>query len=102
MTRTQLLQELRRMRFKEAYGGWQERRLRTLDRAVLVRRAAVVARDRHAVMGAQRLIALGHVLGFVPAQVGRLQNHAANLRLKLRSVRWCSPAALALPGARGA
>ena len=28
MTRTQLLQELRRMRFdEEAYGGWQERRL---------------------------------------------------------------------------
>ena len=27
MTRTQLLQELRRMRFQEAYGGWQERRL---------------------------------------------------------------------------
>lgn len=26
MTRTWLLQELRRMRFKEAYGGWQERR----------------------------------------------------------------------------
>ena len=27
MTRTQLLPELRRMRFQEAYGGWQERRL---------------------------------------------------------------------------
>ena len=27
MTRTQVLQELRRMRFAEAYGGWQERRL---------------------------------------------------------------------------
>ena len=26
MTRTQVLQEIRRMRFKEAYGGWQERR----------------------------------------------------------------------------
>ena len=27
MTRTQVLQELRRMRFEEAYGGWQERRV---------------------------------------------------------------------------
>ena len=27
MTRTQVLQEIRRMRFAEAYGGWQERRL---------------------------------------------------------------------------
>ena len=28
MTRTQVLQEIRRMRFEEAYGGWQERRRR--------------------------------------------------------------------------
>ena len=27
MIRTQELQEIRRMRFKEAYGGWQERAL---------------------------------------------------------------------------
>ena len=27
MTRTQLLQELRQMRFEETYGGWQARRL---------------------------------------------------------------------------
>ena len=27
MTKTQVLQEIRRMRFEEAYGGWQERRL---------------------------------------------------------------------------
>ena len=27
MTKTQVLQELRRMRFKEAYGGWRARRL---------------------------------------------------------------------------
>ena len=27
MTRTQVLQEIRRMRFEEACGGWQERRL---------------------------------------------------------------------------
>ena len=27
MVRTQVLQEIRRMRFNEAYGGWQERRL---------------------------------------------------------------------------
>ena len=31
MTRTQLRQELRRMRFDEAYGGWQERRLTQAD-----------------------------------------------------------------------
>lgn len=33
MTRTQGLQEIRRMRFAEAYGGWQERRL-TQEEAV--------------------------------------------------------------------
>ena len=27
MRRTELLQEVRKMRFEEAYGGWQERRL---------------------------------------------------------------------------
>ena len=27
MTRTQVLQEIRQMRFDEAYGGWQARRL---------------------------------------------------------------------------
>ena len=27
MTRTELQQQLRRMRFEEAYGGWEERRL---------------------------------------------------------------------------
>ena len=27
MVRTQVLQEIRRTGFKEAYGGWQERRL---------------------------------------------------------------------------
>ena len=33
MTRTQALQEIRRMRFEEAYGGWQSRRL-TQEEAV--------------------------------------------------------------------
>ena len=27
MTRTEVRQEIRRMRFAQAYGGWQERRL---------------------------------------------------------------------------
>ena len=36
MTRTQLLQELRRMRFQEAYGGWQERRLTQEEAARLL------------------------------------------------------------------
>jgi len=27
MTRTEVLREIRRMRFSEAYGGWRERRL---------------------------------------------------------------------------
>ena len=31
MIRTQVLQEVRRMRFKEAYGGWQERWLSQVD-----------------------------------------------------------------------
>ena len=36
MTRTQLLQELRQMRFKEAYGGWRERRLTQEEAARLL------------------------------------------------------------------
>ena len=36
MTRTQLLQELGRMRFQEAYGGWQERRLTQEEAARLL------------------------------------------------------------------
>ena len=36
MTRTQVLQELRQMRFEEAYGGWQERRLTQEEAARLL------------------------------------------------------------------
>ena len=36
MTRTQVLQEIRRMRFAEAYGGWQERRLSQEEAARLL------------------------------------------------------------------
>ena len=36
MTRTQVLQEIRRMRFEEAYGGWQERRLSQEEAARLL------------------------------------------------------------------
>ena len=36
MTRTQLLQELRQMRFEEAYGGWQARRLTQEEAARLL------------------------------------------------------------------
>ena len=36
MTRTRVLQESRRMRFKEAYGGWQERRLTQEEAARLL------------------------------------------------------------------
>lgn len=44
MTRTQLLQELRRTGFEEAYGGWPERRLTEEERARLL---GVTASDRH-------------------------------------------------------
>ena len=33
MRRTELLQELRKMRFEEAYGGWQHGRLTQLEAA---------------------------------------------------------------------
>ena len=36
MTRTQVLQEIRRTGFKEAYGGWQERRLTQEEAARLL------------------------------------------------------------------
>ena len=36
MTRTQGLEEIRRMRFKEAYGGWRERRLTQEEEARLL------------------------------------------------------------------
>ena len=35
MTKTEVLQEIRRMRFEEAYGGWQERRLTQEEAAQL-------------------------------------------------------------------
>ena len=46
-----------------------EMAVRALDRTVLVGQAPIVARDRHAVMGAQRPVAFGHVLNLVLAQV---------------------------------
>ena len=48
-----------------------------LDRAVLVRDAAIVARRHHAVMGAQLLIAAGEVLLGITM---RLQNAADRIR----------------------
>ena len=36
MTRTQVLQEIRRMRFEEAWGGWQSRRLTQEEAARLL------------------------------------------------------------------
>ena len=36
MTRTQLLPELRRMRFNETYGGWQARRVTQEEEARLL------------------------------------------------------------------
>ena len=36
MTKTQVLQEARRMRFEEAYGGWQDRRLTQEEAARLL------------------------------------------------------------------
>ena len=36
MTKTRLLQEIRKMRFEEAYGGWQERRLTQEEAARLL------------------------------------------------------------------
>ena len=36
MRRTELLQEVRKMRFEEAYGGWQERRLTQEEAARLL------------------------------------------------------------------
>ncbi len=59
--------------------------VRPFDRSVLVRHASVVARDRHAVMGAQRSIALGHVLGFVLAQVAKRRRQAVGAVLPRRA-----------------
>ncbi len=36
MRRTELLQELRKMRFEEAYGGWQHGRLTQMEAASLL------------------------------------------------------------------
>ena len=37
MKRTELLQEVRKIRFEEAFGGWQERRLLQEEAARLLR-----------------------------------------------------------------
>ncbi len=62
-----------------------EMAVRPLDRSVLVGQAAVVARDRHAVMGAQRLVSLGHVLGLVLAQVAKRRRQAVGAVLARRA-----------------
>jgi hypothetical protein len=48
----------------------------TLDRAVLVRDATIVARRRHAVMGAQLLIAPGEVLLGITIEVAERRRQA--------------------------
>ena len=48
----------------------------TLDRAVLVRDAAIVARRRHAVMGAQLLVAAGEVLLGVTIEIAERRRQA--------------------------
>ena len=50
--------------------------VRPLDRAVLVGQASIVARDRHVVMLAERLVALGRVLRLVLAQVAKRRRQA--------------------------
>ena len=47
MSRTELLQEVRKMRFEEARGGWQERRL-TQASASTGRTISPARRNRHA------------------------------------------------------
>lgn len=53
MRRTQLLQELRKMRFEEAYWGWQEKRLDQEEAACLL---GVCARTFRRECGAIRRI----------------------------------------------
>ena len=69
MTRTQLLQELRKLRFEEAYGGWQARRLtqeeprtdpsdRSTSRSLVVTRVSWTTR-RSTTRGRRALTRLG-------------------------------------------
>src|SRR6266852_4749293 len=50
--------------------------MRTLDRTVLVRDTRIVARRRHAVMGAQLLVAPGQVLLGIPMEVAERRRQA--------------------------
>lgn len=60
--------------------------VRTLDAAVLMRDAGIVAGRRHAVVGAQGFVAAGQVLLCVPAQVTEGSRQAVGAMLPRRGV----------------
>ena len=79
MRRTELLQEVRKMRFEEAYGGWQERRLTQEEAARMLGVCERTFRryvDRYEEEGLD---------GLVDKRLGRCR------RVGRRSMRWCAP-----------
>ena len=79
MRRTELLQEVRKMRFEEAYGGWQERRLTQEEGARLLGVCERTFRryvDRYEEEGLD---------GLVDKRLGQVSARRA------RSMRWCAP-----------
>ena len=80
MRRTELLQEVRKMRFEEAYGGWQERRLTQEEAARLLGVCERTFRryvDRYEDEGLDGLV--------------DKRSEPKSRRTVRRSMRWCAP-----------
>jgi hypothetical protein len=59
--------------------------MRPIDRAVLVCHATIIARRRHAVMRAQRLVALGQIRRRVPIEIAERRREAVAAVFRLRA-----------------
>ena len=87
MTRCQVLQEIRRMRFEEAYGGWQSRRLTQEEAARLLGVCERTACPRGS-GGSGATWTATRTRGWTGS---RTSAWGRSRRVVLRSMRWCAP-----------
>ena len=90
MTRTQVLQEIRRMRFEEACGGWQQRRLTQEEAARL---PGVCERTFRRYMDRYEDEGLDGLMDKRPGQVSARRapvDEVVRTETLYRSGRWCS------------
>jgi hypothetical protein len=72
--------------------------MRPIDRAVLVCHATIIARRRHAVMRAQRLVALGQIRRRVPIEIAERRREAVAAVFRLRHPKPTGRSAIPPPG----